>query len=453
MSVKEVGLNIETAGIRQFGAWCAAADVDEWTALLQMTGGDHAAMTLLRFALRWGESLPVKAAGGWFYREAKKLEKDAFLTRDLLERSRKCLKSRLGMQERKDHPHLPGGGYLLTVVLHYRLDPVVLRAAFDVYCLEESARTVCKTLAELQAIIKNSIPEVVKKNIPAKATSNIPEMVQDNIPTMLDGNTAGMRQNNAYKESTNQASNQATNQATKSSLSTAGASDDAEREMVHPERIDLPTYLGKLFDRLGTPNGQTAKILEQCKLLGDSTAQAVAERCKDKAGSWQYVLNALVGEASKPQVQVRIADRARAEESDRLWREEQAAGLIVEPVNIFNAPPLPVKLKRPAAFTGAGAEAWNVAREQLRLQMDENKFEMYLREAVLVDVCADRFTIDVLSDQVRELLQNRLRRVVCKALDIALGRKADVLFVTANPQLVTQNHIVGSGNMVGAVAL
>ena len=429
----------ETIGIREFSKLCEAANLDEWTALLRLTGGDHAAMTLLRFALRWGEATAVQAAGGWFYREANEFANEAALTRGLLTRARKCLGARLGLQERRDHPRLPGGDYLLKIVVHYRLEPVVFRAAFDLYCLSDATRTVCKTLAELQALIKQyTLLKVakathdgtvkVKENTTGKNKKDTAGLQQNDIPTASQDDTAGVHQNDCYKDS-NKESFKSSSKASNNLSIKVGA----EREISHPEKFELPDFLGTLFDQLGTPNGRTADILEECTRLGDKVAAAVVGRCS-AAGSWQYVLNALRNEAAKPEVQVVIAEREYDEARRRQYDADKAAGLLDDaPVFLFvddSPTPLTAVIQQPD-YVGEKAAVWATAYAQLKLQFDQAKFDNWLRDARLIDYRDGMFVVEVGNDMRREMLQNRLYRSVARVVSDALGSTAKIQFVTA----------------------
>lgn len=422
------------ACITNFADWCRDAEIDEWTALLRLTGGDHAAMTMLRFALRWGEAEHVKEAGGWFYRTQEQLEADAALTRDLFERARKTLRSRLGMMERRQRVRLPGGDLLLKNVIHYRIDPVVLRAAFDLYCLEEAARTVCKTHRELLKIIASqtaiySGSQVGKNNTSQLRENNNSETRETDTSQTGDVGDSQTRQNTQYQDSYKE-SHQGSLQGSNHLSSQSGDERD-----VHPEKHELPDCFGYLFDRLGTPNGKTASIIEQYQRLGDGLGGRVIARCNDRAKTWDYVLEALRRETEKPEVQVEIAGRVREEERWRQYEADLAAGLLNnEPVLGDVAPtPLPAGDDQPATAWKVLADddphrlAWDAAYMQMDLQFGTTRFDV-VRGARLLGFEDGCFIVGVRTDAIREILQNRLYRSVARILSDAWGQSATIRF-------------------------
>ena len=306
-----------SVGIRDFGEWCKQAGLYESAALLQLTGGDHAAAFMLQSALLWGEGAAVKSAGGWFWRKAKEFAADLSLTRHTLERARKCLKARIGLQEDLRHPRLPGGGLLLECVTHYRIDPVAFRAAFDFYCLAAITDGQFQEILGRQMLTTGNpeLPENDNAGMPEISNAGLPEgdnaglLESDNAGMPESGNAgmpesgnAGMPQISSYK-ALNQSSFESSQSSSQSSLSTAGAPDGAERddsEHHHPGKDDLPHYLHNLYDQLGTPNGKTTEVLALCAQLGLERASAVAERCENYAQRWAYVVSALKTELEKP---------------------------------------------------------------------------------------------------------------------------------------------------------
>lgn len=298
-------------GIREFAGWCKAADLDEWTAMIQITDGNHAAAFLLRFMLRWGEAEPVKAAGGWFYREAEDFANEAALTRTKFEGARKCLRTRIGLLEDRRNKQLPSGDYLMARVNYYCIDRVTLRAAFEVYCLELAERSACKTHADLQEIIKHqaAIFDAAKKAkkaakakisnaVAPKTDTTVMQETYTPVTQEVDspdcqeiGSSEGTKPT-IYKDS----KEESLNHSLKGS-SNLSQERSAERDDPHPTQVDLPMYLHDFYNLLGTPNGKTASILEHCNRLGAETAGRVVQRCMDNnAGSWQYILNALANE-------------------------------------------------------------------------------------------------------------------------------------------------------------
>lgn len=417
---------ILTASITDFSDWCRNAEIDEWTAMLRLTGGDHAAMTLLRFALRWGAAEHVKEAGGWFYRTANQFADEAALTRTLLERARDTLRSRLGMMERRQRVRLPGGDLLLKNVIHYRIDPVVLRAAFDLYCIEESARTMCKTHSQLLKIIASQTAihgnsQARKNNISQmQKTSNSETPEIDDSQTREVGDSQ-VRQTNTHKDSYKE-SHQSSDQSTNNLSSQRGDERD-----VHPEKHELPGCFEKLFDRLGTPNGKTASIIEQYGRLGDRVGGCVIERCNDRANSWDYVLEALRRETEKPEVQVEIAARAREEERWRQYEADKAAGLLDDPSPLPAADAPPANVWPDMAPDNPALVAWESAYMQMSLQFDQTKFDA-VRGARLLAFEDGVFVVGVRTEVIRETLQNRLYRAVARLLADAWGSGATIRF-------------------------
>lgn len=297
-----------SVGIRDFGEWCKQAGLYESAVLLQLTGGDHAAAFMLQSALLWGEGAAVKSAGGWFWRKAKEFAADLSLTRHTLERARKCLKARIGLQEDLRHPRLPGGGLLLECVTHYRIDPVAFRAAFDFYCLAAITSAQFQEILGRQMLTTSNpeLPEIDNAGLPDNDNAGLPEINNAGLP---ESDNAGLPENDnpeipqisSYK-ALNQSSFESPQSSPKSSLSTTDAPDGAERDdsEPHPGKDDLPNYLHGLYDQLGTPNGKTAEILALCVQLGRDRAREVAERCENYAQRWAYVVSALKTELEKP---------------------------------------------------------------------------------------------------------------------------------------------------------
>lgn len=405
--------SILAIGIREFSEWCRESEIDEWTAMLRMVDGDHAAMTLLRFSLRWGEAEHVKEAGGWFYRTGDQLLQDAALTRSSLTRARETLRVRLGMQEKRQRVRLPGGDLLLKNVMHYRLEPVILRAAFDVYCLEPDARTVCKTHAQLLKMLSSQTPKADKSQKPADDISQMSDFDNSEMPTpdnsqMPDDGDSQMPPDDTYKDSYKE-SYQSPYQGSDKVSDHQGD----ERDLKHPERYELPDYLGGLFDELGTPNGKTASILQQCEQLGDKLAAEVAQRC-GKARTWDYVLAALQKEAERPEVQVEIAGRAEAARRDAQYQAERSAGLTNDPVAPTFAgdllPPAPPVLASPPLPPSPALAAWETAYTQMLLQFEKTKVELWLRQTRFLRCEGEVFVIGVGSEEARELFEGRLYR-------------------------------------------
>ncbi len=309
--------------ISTFGAWCRAAGMDEWTALQKVVGGDHAAMTFLRFALRWGEAEAVQAAGGWFYQTYAQFAEQAGLTRTQVDRVRKVLANCVGMTEKRQRVRLPGGEILATSVMHYRIDPVALWVAFVWQCLPERARLglsqrelmdVCHGHQQrfegtnpqgfvdwqLQQIanvldVEDDAPEVPEDDAPSEGgtpkvsesgTPRAPESgatgaPESNAPRVSERDTRQSRASGEYKDSRNKTLNQSANSSHKIS-----APRGAERDV-------LPDYLNGLRDALGAAGGSTKMVLAAAAGLKPEQAAAVARRCEGTARSWQYVIEAL----------------------------------------------------------------------------------------------------------------------------------------------------------------
>lgn len=419
--------SILAIGIREFSEWCRESEIDEWTAMLRMVDGDHAAMTLLRFSLRWGEAEHVKEAGGWFYRTADQLLQDAALTRSSLTRARETLRVRLGMEAKRQRVRLPGGDLLLKNVMHYRLEPVILRAAFDVYCLEPDARTVCKTHAQLLKMLSSQTPKADKSQKPADDISQMSDFDNSEMPTpdssqMPDDGDSQMPPDDTYKDSYKE-SHQSPYQGSDKVSDHQGD----ERDLKHPERYELPDYLGALFDELGTPNGKTASILQQCERLGDKLAAEVAQRC-GKARTWDYVLSALQKEAERPEVQVEIAGRAEAARRDAQYQAERAAGLIPDPVTPTITPPAPPVSASPPPPPSPALAAWETAYTQMLLQFNHTKFSAWLGDARFLRCEGEMFVIGVGNDTAREMLQTRLYRVVAALVQQSYGQPVTLCF-------------------------
>lgn len=287
----------KAARISTFAGWCKAAGIDEWTALQKVVGGDHAAMTFLRFALRWGEASAVQQAGGWFYQTYLQFSEQAGLTRSQVDRVRKVLAACVGMTEQRRRVRLPGGEMLTTSVLHYRIDPVALWAAFAWHCLPESARLGLKSRAELANVVNlhlrrssnSQLSETYNWQLQQIANSQLSENSDPQLPETSE-----------YKDSIKRSQNQSSEPSHQ-----IDAPDGTERDVsdsaVHPGKEDLPAYLHGLYDALGTPNGSTGKVLTAAAAIGEERAAAVAGRCEGTARSWKYVIEALNREgAVKP---------------------------------------------------------------------------------------------------------------------------------------------------------
>jgi len=430
-------------GIRTFAAWCKAAEVDEWTAMVRVAGSPSA-MIFLRFAMLWGDAAAVKAAGGWFYQTANDFAVNCGLNRSQFEAARNDLKKRAGMSEQKRRIRLLGGNMLLKSCLHYRLDPLAVFTRFIWECLptDHAARMGAKSLAGLLAIYTAELTissnsglsdfnkrDLLDFNNWCLSKFNNRRLLENDGQRLLETGKHEVSISNLLSKTLNQDS-----QSNQDSASGDAERDDLSAGIVHPGKLDLPNYLQGLYDTLGTPNGSTGKIIAACELIGAARAAEVAGRCENKAKSWQYVLFALKSEASKPEVQVVIAERECDEARWRQYDEDKAAGLLDDaPVFLFtddSPTPLTEVIQQPD-YVGEKAEIWATAYAQLQLQFDQAKFETWVRDARLIDYRGGVFVVEARNEKQREMLQNRLYRSVARVVSDALGSTAKIQFVTA----------------------
>ncbi len=74
-------------------------------------------------------------------------------------------------------------------------------------------------------------------------------------------------------------------------------------------------------------------------------------------------------------------------------------------------------------------EAWDIAYNQLELQLDRASFDTWLRDTVLIEQAADStFVIGVRNAYARDMLQNRLYRNVCSVLRDVCGEPVEIRF-------------------------
>lgn len=283
----------QTARISTFAGWCRAAGVDEWTALQKVVGGDHAAMTFLRFALRWGEASAVQAAGGWFYQTYEQWHADTGLTRSQVDRVRKVLKASVGMTDKRQRRRLPDGTMLVESCLHYRIDPVALWVAFVWHCLPERARLGLKSQAELVNVCNLHLRRYDVSQSSVFYTWQLQQIANCQTQEASNSQTPKTGEVKTLDKTHQNHSNQTPQIDVPDGTERDTADSDA-----HPGKDDLPTYLHGLYDALGTPNGSTGQVLNAAAAIGEERAAAVVKRCEGEARSWKYVITALEREAT-----------------------------------------------------------------------------------------------------------------------------------------------------------
>ncbi|MCU0498396.1 MAG: chromosomal replication initiator protein DnaA [Anaerolineae bacterium] len=78
-------------------------------------------------------------------------------------------------------------------------------------------------------------------------------------------------------------------------------------------------------------------------------------------------------------------------------------------------------------------EAWNIAYQQLELQLDRANFETWLRGAVFLRMDNEVYVIGVRNTYARDMLQHRLYRTIWRVLTDVCGRSAEIRFEVSKP--------------------